>query len=81
MEHVNIKSIVKPFRVRNGKRFSLDDIKPGDTLGLNPTKEWAAQVLREGVRRLIEERHGGSSVVSSAAARLMSSFDSTTDDR
>lgn len=58
MEHVKITSIVKPFRVRNGKGFSLDDIKPGDTLGLSPTKDWAAQVLREGVRRLsdLQER-------------------------
>jgi len=29
---------------------------------------------REGVRRLIEERHGGSAVVADAAARLLSSF-------
>ncbi len=58
MEHVNIRSIVKPFRVRNGKRFRLDDIKPGDTLGLTPAKDWAAQVLREGVRQLsdLQER-------------------------
>ena len=54
MQHVNIRSIVKPFRVRNGKNFRLDDIKPGDTLGLNPNKDWAAQVLREGVRRLAD---------------------------
>ena len=58
MQHVNIRSIVKPFRIRNGKNFRLDDIKPGDTLGLNPNKDWAAQVLREGVRRLsdLQER-------------------------
>src|SRR5687768_16794250 len=54
MQHVNIRSIVKPFRIRNGKGFRLGDIKPGETLGLNPNKQWAAQVLREGVRRLSE---------------------------
>ena len=54
MQHVNIRSIVKPFRIRNGKGFRLSDIKPGETLGLNPNKQWAAQVLREGVRRLSE---------------------------
>jgi PPK2 family polyphosphate:nucleotide phosphotransferase len=53
-QHVNIKSIVKPFRIRNGRRFRLDDIKPGDTLGLSPDKDWAAQVLREGVQRLAD---------------------------
>jgi PPK2 family polyphosphate:nucleotide phosphotransferase len=58
MQHVNIRSIVKPFRIRDGKRFRLDDIKPGDTRGLNPSKDWAAQVLQEGVRRLsdLQER-------------------------
>jgi PPK2 family polyphosphate:nucleotide phosphotransferase len=57
-QHVNVKSIVKPFRVRNGKNFRLDDIKPGDTLGHRPNKEWAAEVLREGVRQLsgLQER-------------------------
>ena len=54
MQHVNIRSLVKPFRIRNGKGFRLGDIKPGETLGLNPNKQWAAQVLREGVRRLSE---------------------------
>jgi hypothetical protein len=40
MEHVSIRSIVKPFRVRRGQGFSLDDIKPSDTPGLNPNKDW-----------------------------------------
>jgi PPK2 family polyphosphate:nucleotide phosphotransferase len=54
MQQDNLRSIVKPFRIRNGKHFRLDDIKPGDTLGLNPSKEGAAQVLQEGVRRLAD---------------------------
>jgi PPK2 family polyphosphate:nucleotide phosphotransferase len=58
MSKVDVHSIVKPFLIRNGKRFRLKDVKPSDTLGLSPTKDWATQVLREGVSRLasLQER-------------------------
>jgi PPK2 family polyphosphate:nucleotide phosphotransferase len=58
MSKVDVHSIVKPFLVRNGKDFRLKDVKPSDTLGLSPTKDWATQVLREGVMRLanLQER-------------------------
>ncbi len=58
MSKVDVHSIVKPFLVRNGKRFRLKDVNPSDTLGLSPTKAWATQVLREGVTRLanLQER-------------------------
>jgi len=50
MQHVNFRSIVKPFRIRHGKGFRLGDIKPGETREQAVTR----QVLRDGVRRLSE---------------------------
>jgi len=43
----------KPFRVTNGKKFSLKDIDPADTRGLK-SKEKAAQWLSWGVKRLAQ---------------------------
>jgi PPK2 family polyphosphate:nucleotide phosphotransferase len=40
--------------VRNGRGFKLKGIDPDDTAGLNPDKDEAVSVLREGVERLRE---------------------------
>jgi len=45
----------KPYRVRKGKKFRLEDVNPGDTGDLNPDdKEHAKEMLREGVEALTE---------------------------
>src|SRR4029077_9092905 len=45
----------KPYRVRKGKKFRLEDVNPGDTGKLNPDdKEHAKEMLREGVEALTE---------------------------
>jgi PPK2 family polyphosphate:nucleotide phosphotransferase len=49
-----IRTVVDPFLIENGKKFRLKAIKPRDTLGFEPTKAWARQVLEEGVSRLSE---------------------------
>jgi PPK2 family polyphosphate:nucleotide phosphotransferase len=54
MATVSVKDVerfVRPFRVTDGRRFRLSDVKPGDTRGLK-SKEQAKQRLREGVERL-----------------------------
>jgi PPK2 family polyphosphate:nucleotide phosphotransferase len=47
-----IRAIVDPFRVEDGRGFRLKLIKPRTTLGFEPTKSWASQMLKEGVARL-----------------------------
>jgi PPK2 family polyphosphate:nucleotide phosphotransferase len=47
----DVERFVRPFRVTDGRRFRLGDVKPGDTRGLK-SKEQARQLLREGVERL-----------------------------
>ena len=49
-----IRSIVDPFLVEHGKDFRLKQIKPRTTLGFNPTKALAREMLHEGVSRLAE---------------------------
>jgi PPK2 family polyphosphate:nucleotide phosphotransferase len=58
MSKRNLRALVKPFIVRNGKNFRLKDIKPSETLGFEPSKAAAAAILREGVNRLsdLQER-------------------------
>jgi PPK2 family polyphosphate:nucleotide phosphotransferase len=46
-------AFAKPYRVTEGKKFRLDDIRPGDTGGLQDPKA-AAALLREGTDRLAE---------------------------
>jgi PPK2 family polyphosphate:nucleotide phosphotransferase len=47
-----IRAIVDPFLVEDGRGFRLKQIKPRTTLGFEPTKSWARQMLQEGVSRL-----------------------------
>jgi PPK2 family polyphosphate:nucleotide phosphotransferase len=49
-----IRSIVDPFLITHGKNFRLRNIKPRTTLGFDPTKVLARQMLHEGVLRLAE---------------------------
>ena len=49
------KKYSDPFRVTNGKRFSLDEVEPGETLGLGSDhKAKAKDALEKGVEMLTE---------------------------
>ncbi len=43
----------KPFRIDDGRKFSLKDVDPGDTGGLH-AKDEAREWLRQGVQRLAD---------------------------
>ena len=45
----NIERLVSPFRVTNGRKFHLNDYKPGATLGLK-NKEQASDAAAERCR-------------------------------
>jgi PPK2 family polyphosphate:nucleotide phosphotransferase len=45
------KNLLDPFRVTDGRKFRLEDIRPGDTHGLK-SKEHAREQLEEGIERL-----------------------------
>jgi PPK2 family polyphosphate:nucleotide phosphotransferase len=49
----NIERLVAPFRVTSGRKFHLNDYKPGETLGLK-NKEQASEWLRSGVDALAD---------------------------
>ena len=51
-----VRKFVEPFRITKGKGFGLNDIDPGDTLGLKMKKGEAADLLRRGTRWLAEEQ-------------------------
>jgi PPK2 family polyphosphate:nucleotide phosphotransferase len=46
-----IEKLLDPFRVTDGRKFRLEDVRPGDTRGLK-SKEQAREQLVEGVERL-----------------------------
>jgi PPK2 family polyphosphate:nucleotide phosphotransferase len=47
------RSFAKPFRVTDGRKFRLEDVSPGETLGLkSEDKSRAKQVLAQGVEAL-----------------------------
>src|ERR1700739_4995229 len=48
----DIEAFIKDFRISDGKKFSLADIDPGDTHGLEKEKKRAKEVLEEGVTML-----------------------------
>lgn len=52
MRNDRLRELIKPFVVRDGKRFRLGDHDPGDTAGLHPGKTLAKEFLKEGVLRL-----------------------------
>jgi PPK2 family polyphosphate:nucleotide phosphotransferase len=54
MKKERVKKLIEPYVVRNGRGFKLKGIDPDDTAGLNPDKDEAVSVLREGVERLRE---------------------------
>ena len=47
------RSLLKPFRVTDGRKFRLKDVDPADTRGLK-SKEEAEVLLRKGVERLAD---------------------------
>ncbi len=49
-----LERLIEPYVVRDGSRFRLKQIDPGDTRGFNPDKPAAAGILQEGVTRLRE---------------------------
>jgi PPK2 family polyphosphate:nucleotide phosphotransferase len=51
-----IRKYVDPFRVTKGKGFRLKDFDPGDTLGLDMSKQEAAEVLARGTEWLAQEQ-------------------------
>jgi polyphosphate kinase 2 (PPK2 family) len=46
------RRLIKPYVVKHGKGFSLDDIDPGDTGGVKTSKAEAATLLGEGIQQL-----------------------------
>jgi PPK2 family polyphosphate:nucleotide phosphotransferase len=52
MSKQRLRKLIDPYVIRNGRRFRLKHIDPGDTGGFHPDKQLAAQVLRQGVERL-----------------------------
>ncbi len=46
-----VDSLVKPFRITDGKGFRLSQVKPGDTRGIK-SKEEAQEYLKRGIARL-----------------------------
>lgn len=51
---MNLKSLLKRYRIDNGRRFRLKDHAPQDTAGLDIEKEAAKILLRSGVERMAE---------------------------
>jgi len=58
---MNIKQVIeashkfsKPYRVRNGKKFRLKDVDPGDTGGKSNEKDRAKEMLQVGVEALAQ---------------------------
>jgi PPK2 family polyphosphate:nucleotide phosphotransferase len=49
-----LKKLIDPYVIRNGRGFRLKQIDPGDTGGLHPDRERAAQALQQGVERMRE---------------------------
>lgn len=45
--------LLDPFRVTRGRKFRLDDVKPGDTRGLK-SKDEAREQLQQGIERMAE---------------------------
>ena len=45
--------LLDPFRVTRGRKFRLDDVRPGDTRGLKSKDEARAQ-LQQGIERMAE---------------------------
>jgi PPK2 family polyphosphate:nucleotide phosphotransferase len=46
-------ALLDPFRVTNGRKFRLEDVRPGDTRGFK-SKEQTRERLEDGIRRLSE---------------------------
>ena len=52
MSKNRIKKLIEPYVIREGRRFKLKDIDPGDSGGFKTDKPLAEKVLEEGVNRL-----------------------------
>ena len=46
-----MRHLIEPFRIADGRRFRLNDIRPGDTVGI-PSKDKAADLLDHGLKAL-----------------------------
>jgi PPK2 family polyphosphate:nucleotide phosphotransferase len=54
MSKSRIEKLIDPYVVRNGRKFKLKDVDPGDTGGFKTDKAMAEKVLHEGVTRLCD---------------------------
>jgi PPK2 family polyphosphate:nucleotide phosphotransferase len=54
MSKSRIEKLIEPYVIRDGRRFKLKDIDPGDTGGVKADKESGEKVLHEGVTRLCD---------------------------
>src|SRR3954464_646720 len=54
MSKSRIEKLIEPYVIRDGRRFKLKDIDPGDTGGIKAGKDLAEKVLHEGVTRLCD---------------------------
>jgi PPK2 family polyphosphate:nucleotide phosphotransferase len=49
----NLSHLLDPFRITSGRKFRLEDVRPGDTRGLK-SKEQAREQLEDGIERLAD---------------------------